>query len=166
MASRVQKGAVPLDEDDQYLVDRLKFHKEITSRPLEDIIPKISVDEDKTSQVNQKEALKDFYENPKYLEWSLKSERAPDNYLKTKTKYKELVEIGKYVERPSRLDLIEAGKCPIEFKNEIKAKIQQLYDDNKKKDITPEAHAEVLLEVKQEIAQIDAYVKAKIEKRE
>jgi hypothetical protein len=65
-----------------------------------------------------------LYENPKYLEWSLKSERAPDNYLKTKTKYKELVEIGKYVERPSRLDLIEAGKCPIELKNEIKAKIQ------------------------------------------
>ena len=34
-----------------------------------------------------------------------------------------------------------------------------------KKYITPEAHAEVLLEVKQEIAEIDAKVKAKIEKR-
>ena len=42
MASRCQKGAVPLDEDDQYLVDRLKFHKEITEKPLDDIIPKLS----------------------------------------------------------------------------------------------------------------------------
>jgi len=57
MASRVSKGAVPLDEDDQYLVDRLKFHKEITARPLEDMIPKISVDEERLSKAHEKEIL-------------------------------------------------------------------------------------------------------------
>jgi len=57
MASRVSKGAVPLDEDDQYLVDRLRFHKEITARPLEDIIPKIRIDEERLSKAHEKEIL-------------------------------------------------------------------------------------------------------------
>jgi len=64
MASRVSKGAAPLDEDDQYLVDRLKFHKEITAKPLEEMIPKIISDEGKLTQAQQKEILEEFYQNP------------------------------------------------------------------------------------------------------
>jgi hypothetical protein len=57
------------------------------------------------------------------LGWSLRSENAPDSYIKTKRKYQELVEMGKYIERPARFDLIEAGRCPPEIKIDIKSKI-------------------------------------------